>query len=114
MDVTLTPELERLIHDKVASGLYTSEDEVIREALRLLKDRDELRVLAVEDLRREVQKGLDQLACATASRPQLGRSATEAICRSSASRPFTVCATSSSLCTGTEQRSATVTRCWTS
>ena len=61
MDVTLTPELERLIHDKVASGLYTSEDEVIREALRLLKDRDELRILAVEDLRREVQKGLDQL-----------------------------------------------------
>jgi antitoxin ParD1/3/4 len=34
---------------------------VIREALRLLKDRDELRLLAVEDLRREVQKGLDQL-----------------------------------------------------
>jgi antitoxin ParD1/3/4 len=61
MDVTLTPEFERLIHDKVASGLYTSEDEVIREALRLLKDRDELRLLAVEDLRREVQKGLDQL-----------------------------------------------------
>lgn len=61
MDVTLTPELERLIHDKVASGLYTSEDEVIREALRLLKDRDELRIFAVEDLRREVQKGLDQL-----------------------------------------------------
>jgi antitoxin ParD1/3/4 len=63
MDVTLTPELERLIHDKVASGLYTSEDEVIREALRLLKDRDELRILAVEDLQREVQKGLDQLDC---------------------------------------------------
>jgi antitoxin ParD1/3/4 len=61
MDVTLTPELERLVHEKVASGLYTSEDEVIREALRLLKDRDELRLLAVEDLRREVQKGLDQL-----------------------------------------------------
>ena len=61
MDITLTPEFERLIHDKVASGLYTSEDEVIREALRLLKDRDELRILAIEDLRWEVQKGLDQL-----------------------------------------------------
>lgn len=61
MDVTLTPELERLIHDKVATGLYASQDEVIREALRLLKDRDELRLLAVEDLRREVRKGLDQL-----------------------------------------------------
>lgn len=61
MDVTLPPELERLIHDKVSSGLYASQDEVIREALRLLKDRDDLRLLAVEDLRREVQKGLDQL-----------------------------------------------------
>src|SRR5436305_13612122 len=61
MDVTLTPEFERLIHEKVASGLYTSEDEVIREALRLHKDRDELRLLAVEDIRREVEKGLDQL-----------------------------------------------------
>ena len=61
MDVTLTPELERLVQDKVATGLYASEDEVIREALRLLKDRDELRLLAVEDLRREVRERLDQL-----------------------------------------------------
>jgi antitoxin ParD1/3/4 len=61
MDVKLTPELERLVSDKVASGLYTSESEVIREALRLLKDRDELRLLAIDDLRREVQKGLNQL-----------------------------------------------------
>jgi antitoxin ParD1/3/4 len=61
MDVRLTPELERLIHDKVATGLYASQDEVIREALRLLRDRDELRLLAIDDLRREVQKGLDQL-----------------------------------------------------
>jgi len=59
MDVTLTPELEHLIQDKVASGLYTAQGEVIREALRLLKDRDELKLLAVEDLRREMQKGLD-------------------------------------------------------
>ena len=61
MDVRLTPELERLIHDKVATGLYASQDEVIREALRLLRNRDELRLLAIDDLRREVQKGLDQL-----------------------------------------------------
>ena len=61
MDITLTPEIEHWIQDKVASGLYTSESEVIREAIRLLKDRDELKLLAVEDLRREIQRGLDQL-----------------------------------------------------
>jgi antitoxin ParD1/3/4 len=61
MDITLTPELEHLVQDKVASGLYASESEVVREALRLLKNRDELKLLAVEDLRREIQRGLDQL-----------------------------------------------------
>jgi len=38
MDVTLTPELEHLIQDKVASGLYASESEVIREVLRAVDE----------------------------------------------------------------------------
>jgi antitoxin ParD1/3/4 len=36
MNVSLTPELEELINQKVSSGLYHSASEVIREALRLL------------------------------------------------------------------------------
>ena len=35
MNVSLTPELERLVKEKVASGLYNNASEVIREALRL-------------------------------------------------------------------------------
>ena len=31
MNVSLTPELERLIHTKVESGLYLSASEVVRE-----------------------------------------------------------------------------------
>ncbi len=36
MNVSLTPELERYIRRKVATGLYNNASEVIREALRLL------------------------------------------------------------------------------
>jgi len=31
MNVSLTPELEKLVNEKVASGLYNSASEVIRE-----------------------------------------------------------------------------------
>jgi antitoxin ParD1/3/4 len=62
MNVSLTPELERLVNDKVASGLYTSASEVIREALRLLKGQDEVRrLLSMQELRRDIAAGLDQL-----------------------------------------------------
>ena len=58
MNVSLTPELERLVNEKVESGLYQTASEVVREALRLLKDRDQAR----EQLRLDVQAGFDQLA----------------------------------------------------
>ena len=61
MNVSLTPELERLVQEKVASGLYNSASEVVREALRILKERDEMRSLALEDLKREIAAGLDDL-----------------------------------------------------
>jgi len=40
MNVSRTPELERLKSEKVESGLYQTASEVVREALRLLRDRD--------------------------------------------------------------------------
>lgn len=42
MNVSLTPELERLIHERVESGLYNNASEVIREALRetFLRERE--------------------------------------------------------------------------
>lgn len=46
MNVSLTPELEALINEKVASGRYTSASEVVREALRLMEAREE-RALAL-------------------------------------------------------------------
>jgi antitoxin ParD1/3/4 len=58
MNVSLTPELERLVNERVESGLYQTASEVVREALRLLKERDEAR----EQLRADVKAGFDQLA----------------------------------------------------
>src|SRR4051794_4358636 len=40
MNVSLTAELEKLVNDKVKTGMYQTASEVIREGLRLLKERD--------------------------------------------------------------------------
>jgi antitoxin ParD1/3/4 len=56
MNVSLTPELEKIVAERVASGRYASASEVIREALRLLDERDQL-----NQLRQDVHRGLEQL-----------------------------------------------------
>lgn len=61
MNVSLTPELEQLVNQKVTSGLYHSASEVIREALRLLKEQDEIKQSRLLEIRREVALGLAQL-----------------------------------------------------
>lgn len=40
MNVSLTPELERYIRQKVDSGLYGNASEVVREALRMMHGRE--------------------------------------------------------------------------
>lgn len=40
MNVSLTPKLEKYVRRKVASGFYNNASEVIREALRLLLERE--------------------------------------------------------------------------
>ena len=67
MNVSLTPTLEELVQRKVATGLYTAASEVIREALRLLEERDELRKMRLGILRQEISVGLDQLERGEAS-----------------------------------------------
>lgn len=60
MNISLTPELERLVADKVESGLYNNASEVIREGLRLLKEHDEVRLRWREQIERgwlEAQRG---------------------------------------------------------
>ncbi len=61
MNVSLTPELENLVNEKVKSGLYNSASEVIRESLRLLQEQDELRRIRKDELRREIMLGVEQI-----------------------------------------------------
>lgn len=61
MNVSLTQELEQIVDQKVKSGLYNSASEVVREGLRLLQQRDEMRETKLNALRAEIQKGTDSL-----------------------------------------------------
>jgi antitoxin ParD1/3/4 len=61
MNVSLTPELENFVNEKVKSGLYNSASEVLRESLRLLKERDMLKEIQRSELRREIMLGVDQI-----------------------------------------------------
>ena len=61
MNVSLTPELEKLVERKVRSGRYQSASEVIREGLLLLEDQDRLRETRLEEVRRKIQAGIDEL-----------------------------------------------------
>ncbi|AMV37647.1 type II toxin-antitoxin system ParD family antitoxin [Planctomyces sp. SH-PL62] len=60
MNVSLTPELEKYVDSKVRSGMYHTASEVVREGLRLLKEREELHQQKLVDLRAAVQVGIDQ------------------------------------------------------
>jgi antitoxin ParD1/3/4 len=61
MNVSLTPELEEWIQSKVETGLYGSSSEVVRDALRLLHQFEGERARKLEELRSDLQVGLEQL-----------------------------------------------------
>ncbi len=57
MNVHLTPELEQLVQTRVKSGRYNSASEVVREALRLLEQRDEVFTLRKDEIRKNIEEG---------------------------------------------------------
>ena len=61
MNVSLTPKLIALIGDRVRSGRYQSASEVVREALRLLEDLDQVRAARLKELRKDIAAGLKDL-----------------------------------------------------
>ena len=58
MNISITRELQAMINQKVKSGLYNSASEVVREALRLFMEHDELKAQRLTELRRDVQLGI--------------------------------------------------------
>lgn len=59
MNVSLTPHLEAWVQEKVATGRYGNASEVVRDALRLMQERDQEREARLRDLRQAVQEGID-------------------------------------------------------
>ncbi len=61
MNVSLTPELENVIAEKVNAGMYSSASEVVREGLRLLQQRDQMYETKLAALKRDIREGLDSI-----------------------------------------------------
>lgn len=61
MNVSLTKELENFVNELVASGMYYSASEVVRDGLRLLKEQEELKKIRLNELKAEIMLGVEDL-----------------------------------------------------
>jgi antitoxin ParD1/3/4 len=57
MNVTLKPELERLIDEKVARGDYASADALVQQAVQCLIEDDQIEQLQIDDIKHRIQAG---------------------------------------------------------
>ena len=57
MNVSLTRKLEMFVRTKVRGGRYNNASEVVREALRLMQDREEEQALKLARLRAAIAEG---------------------------------------------------------
>lgn len=59
MTISLSPELEKLINDKVQSGKYASASEVIRVSLQLLDEQEKRDAERIAKLKGLLQEGIE-------------------------------------------------------
>lgn len=59
-DIDVTPEMEEFVGKKLATGLYGSASELVRDGLRLLMERDRMLESRLRDLTEQVTEGLEQ------------------------------------------------------
>jgi antitoxin ParD1/3/4 len=60
LNVSLTPELEQFVQERVASGRYQTASEVVREGLRLLELQERDRDAAYKALKAKLKRGAEQ------------------------------------------------------
>ena len=73
MNVSLTPELEHWVDEKVRSGRYASASEVIREALRLLEEQELAKQRRLSQVGEKIDRSLEQLDQGKIVRPEEAR-----------------------------------------
>jgi antitoxin ParD1/3/4 len=60
LNVSLTPELEHFVQQRVATGRYQTASEVVREGLRLLEQQEQNREAALAALKAKLKRGSAQ------------------------------------------------------
>lgn len=58
MNVNLGSTFDQFVADLLKTGHYQSQSEILREGLRLLKDREDLKQLRLAELRKEIAIGI--------------------------------------------------------
>jgi antitoxin ParD1/3/4 len=59
ISITLTPEMNRMIKQRVEAGDFASSSELIREALRVWRQRDEEHQEKLASIRQRIQNSID-------------------------------------------------------
>lgn len=57
MNVNLGPVFDQFVADLLKTGLYQSQSEILREGLRLLKEREDLKQLRLDEIRQQIAVG---------------------------------------------------------
>jgi putative addiction module CopG family antidote len=68
MDVSIPKSLEALVRRKVEEGHYSTEDEVVADALRLMQARDEVAEIKRSRLKDAIDRGYDDAATGKVTR----------------------------------------------
>lgn len=61
MNISLPRQLEQWVEERVKSGMYQTASEVVREALRLLREQEAVKAMRTGELRRQLDAGIEQL-----------------------------------------------------
>lgn len=61
MEITLTPDMEKLIDEEMQAGDCYSPTDVLREGLLSLRAKRIPKEVRLENLRREIKKGIDDI-----------------------------------------------------
>jgi antitoxin ParD1/3/4 len=59
-NISFTQQHDHLINEKISNGSHQTASEVVREAMRLLQERDELHQQRVARVRAKIEKGFQQ------------------------------------------------------
>ena len=60
MNVNLGPTFDDFVAEMLGTGLYQSQSEILREGLRLLKEREDLKKLRLAEFRHEISRGVEE------------------------------------------------------